>query len=156
MLDYYLLANKGGITLTDKDGNEVRCKDLLQRVHVENAIYIDDIIIINEYYIARPDLVSLAVYGNDKYADYICKYNGISNPFELNENMVIFIPPIDKIEEAFIPGLGVSELIDDDNQSFTKKETSLQKNKDDRRSPAESVVGENNFIIDKSLGVVFY
>lgn len=33
---------------------------------------------------ARPDLVSLRVYGEDTYQDYICKLNGISNPYSLD------------------------------------------------------------------------
>ena len=36
-------------------------------------------IIVNKYYVARPDLISLAAYNTDKYGDIICKINGISN-----------------------------------------------------------------------------
>lgn len=41
---------------------------------------------------ARPDLVSLRVYGEDTYQDQICKMNGISNPYSLNIDDVLVIP----------------------------------------------------------------
>ena len=114
-----------------------------------------DIIIVNKYYIARPDLISLAVYGSDEYADLICKYNGISNPFELNENDVIVLPQYHEFQNLIdTVNNTTSELVNDDvsdniNYSSNKK-------KSDRRSPAQTTTGDKNFIIDKSLGVVFY
>jgi hypothetical protein len=41
---------------------------------------------------ARPDLVSVRVYGEDTYQDHICKMNGISNPYSLNVDDVLVIP----------------------------------------------------------------
>ena len=41
---------------------------------------------------ARPDLVSVRVYGEDTYQDQICKMNGIPNPYALNVNDVLVIP----------------------------------------------------------------
>jgi hypothetical protein len=41
---------------------------------------------------ARPDLVSVRVYGEDTYQDQICKMNGISNPYSLNVDDVLVIP----------------------------------------------------------------
>lgn len=52
----------------------------------ERFVYIDDT------YEGRPDLLSLAVYGDSSYADLICHFNGISNPFAVEKGMVIFIP----------------------------------------------------------------
>lgn len=51
-----------------------------------------------ESMIMRIDLVSLAAYGTDKYADLILKYNGISNPFSLNKDDILLIPTLDTIE----------------------------------------------------------
>lgn len=157
MLDYLTLLNKRKITLTDKDGDSQSCLDLLTKVAIPNNVPYYDFVVVNEHYVARPDLISLAIYGDDKYADVICKYNGISNPFELNENMVIFLPSIDRIEEMFVGKQPASELIEDEsNTELIEKQYPFQKNKNEKRSPANSVVGENNFVIDKSLGVVFY
>ena len=41
---------------------------------------------------ARPDLVSVRVYGEDTYQDQICKMNGISNPYALNIDDVLVVP----------------------------------------------------------------
>lgn len=41
---------------------------------------------------ARPDLVSIRVYGEDTYQDQICKMNGIPNPYALNVDDVLVIP----------------------------------------------------------------
>ena len=115
----------------------------------------DDIIIVNKYYIARPDLISLAVYGSDEYADLICKYNGISNPFELNENDVIVLPQYHEFQNLIdTVNNTTSELVNDDVSDNTNY--SSNKKKSDRRSPAQTTTGDKNFIIDKSLGVVFY
>lgn len=157
MLDYIILANKRNINLTDRNNDKQNCLDLLTRVYIENSVNAYDFIVVRKEYIARPDLVSLAIYGDDKYADVICKYNGISNPFELNENMILMLPTIDRLDEMIMGNQPVSELIDDeDSSTLMMKQYPFQKEKNEKRSPANSVVGENNFVIDKSLGVVFY
>ena len=46
-------------------------------------------------YIMRPDLISQAVYNNTLYAEFILKYNGISNPFTIEEGDVILIPNLE-------------------------------------------------------------
>ena len=51
-----------------------------------------------ESMIMRIDLISLAAYGTDKYADLILKYNGISNPFSINKDDILLIPTLDTIE----------------------------------------------------------
>ena len=51
----------------------------------------------------RIDLVSIAAYGTDKYADLLMKYNNISNPFTLNTDDILFIPTLDTIENELKP-----------------------------------------------------
>jgi hypothetical protein len=50
----------------------------------------------------RPDLISNLYYGNENYADIICKYNNISNPFSLERNQLIKIPATP--EDYFVNG----------------------------------------------------
>lgn len=50
---------------------------------------------ISSDYVMRPDLISQAVYNNTLYTEYILKYNGISNPFAIQEGDVILIPTLD-------------------------------------------------------------
>jgi hypothetical protein len=52
--------------------------------------------------IARPDLLSYDLYGDELYADILCKLNGISNPLELNEGMIIIIPSPDDLDKFVI------------------------------------------------------
>lgn len=54
---------------------------------------------VSKDYIMRPDLISQAVYNNTLYAEYILKYNGISNPFTINEDDVILIPNLESAKK---------------------------------------------------------
>lgn len=47
---------------------------------------------VTEDYIGRIDLISREIYGTESYADYILKYNGISNPFSIGEGDVLLLP----------------------------------------------------------------
>lgn len=145
MLDYRILNQKPLIT---KD-NETYM-DLLSKTFVFNEDMAIRLIEVEEYYIGRPDLISLAVYGTDAYADIICKVNGISNPFELNEGDMLIIPVIEEINNATINGI-TSEFADNVVSSNDNR-----KKISNRRSPNELVYGEHNYIIDHALGLVFY
>ena len=137
---------------------KVKCNDLLASplnasVEIKDSM---EIVVVNKYYIARPDLISLAVYGSDEYGDFICKFNGISNPFELNEDMILYIPSISDINNILSKsGEGACELIKSDS-SIKRKVNIYTKKKTDARSPSMAVVGDVNYIIDKSNGLVFY
>ena len=56
----------------------------------------------------RPDLISAAVYNNTLYAEIILKYNGISNPFSINEDDVILIPDLGSVQTMISPQKGTS------------------------------------------------
>jgi hypothetical protein len=49
---------------------------------------------VTEDYIGRIDLISRQIYGTESYADYILKYNGISNPFSIGEGDILFLPDV--------------------------------------------------------------
>lgn len=51
-------------------------------------------------YEMRPDLISQSAYNNTLYAEYILKYNGISNPFTIGPNDVILIPDLDSAKNS--------------------------------------------------------
>jgi hypothetical protein len=76
----------------------------------------------------------------------------------MNENDILVCPQIFEFERVLNAGV-VSELIDkkQKRQSISKDDKlEYQKYPDEKRSPGESVVGDKNFVIDKSLGLVFY
>lgn len=161
MLDYNTLENKAHIRNIDSDTGQVsEYIDLLSKV-VDQDFEIQDqgnshIVAVNEYYIARPDLISLAIYGTDKYADVICKFNGISNPFELNQGMLLLCPSQGDLQRYFMNGKsgGASELITNNSDIIAKKNNA--KLKSEQRSPAEATIEDRNYVIDKSAGLVFY
>jgi hypothetical protein len=111
-----------------------------------------EIIEISEKYIARPDLLSLDIYGDSLYSDLLCKLNGISNPFELNKGMLMVIPSPDVISEFMkIPTTQELDLSFDEDLSKP-----ILKNKKDKRKANEAIVGDTRFKIDKTRGIVIY
>lgn len=124
--------------------------------------------VVSKYYVARPDLVSLAFFKDDRYADLICKINGISNPFELNENMILLIPDRYKLDSLKTNiDVAESEMISSNSSSQTNSSSSSssditntkktnQKLKNERRSPAEATVENSNYTVNYDLGLVFY
>lgn len=153
MLDYKLLGRK----TTIKNNNEFYY-DLLGKTFDETATFSGVPLIVNKYYVARPDLISLALYGDDKYADILCKLNGISNPFEINEDDVIVAPNVEYLQECLYKAKQSSDLIENAKKETIQKidKFNKQKRKNEDRSPNEQTIGESNYIIDKSLGLVFY
>ena len=150
MLNYKILENKSIIT---KNNNTFI--DLLGDTYMYNENDIKGFpLLINKYYVARPDLVALAIYGDDKYGDIICKVNGISNPFELNVGMKLIIPS----ESNFTSFLKVGKPTDKTttNNEIGVKLKNNQKRKNERRSPGEQTVGDSLFTIDRDNYIVFY
>jgi hypothetical protein len=46
---------------------------------------------------------------------------------------------------------------DSKNETIHKRDANnYQKRKNEKRTPNEQVIGDSNFVIDKSLGLVFY
>ena len=155
-LDYKSLSFKPIINLTDKEGNTVTCKDLLNVTAFGYKQSNDEPCIVNKYYVARPDLISLAFYGTDEYADILCKVNDIANPFELNEDDTLNIPAVERVSMYYNTVGSASELLDDDESTLLERNTPTQKSYNKKRSPNEQASGESNFIIDRSLGLIFY
>ena len=157
MLDYVILKNKPEFVIKDKDGTPTYCKDLLAKSFSGECI--EDLnvepLIVPKDYIARPDLISLAKYGDDKYADLICKLNGISNPFELNEDDLLDIPALSTVRYYSSPNKEANELVDN-NSTISKSKSSKQKKLDQKRSPNEQTIGDKNYVIDRTIGLIFY
>lgn len=154
MLNYKLLERK--LKINEDQNNQYY--DLLSKTFDEKMTFTPQTIVVNKYYVARPDLLSLALYGNDMYADILCKVNGISNPFELNENDIIIAPNIEYLNDCLYKSKEGSGLIKDAKKETIQKidKNNRQKRINENRSPNEQVIGDANFIIDKSMGVVFY
>ena len=153
-LDYKILNKKPIITR-----NGVKFQDLAVQTIDPSVEISGSFLVVNKYYVARPDLIALAVYGDDRYADILCKVNGISNPFELNENDVIILPHVETlmdltnmspVESVFVDGKNNNELV----TGFM--DTELQRDVNSSRSPNEQTKGMTNIVIDKENGLILY
>lgn len=194
MLEYPTLGKKPTIALY-KDGEKYEMVDLLSKIYNGDTNIYGNTFRVTKEYIARPDLISFAVYGTDKYGDLICKVNGISNPFELNENMVVFAPlqeflpkivcrlgaknelvsPKSKLNSngtndnifkdfstSMLDNIKLKEEMKNETKknmpsaSIGKEFKTNKKLKNERRSPGEQTIDDVNYVIDKSLGLVYY
>lgn len=105
-------------------------------------------------YIGRPDLVSQFLYNTTSYTDVICKINGISNPFELNEDQILVCPTGADIGKFYLQPEADNE--DDINNPLTASVTPQAKQVSDKRTANDSVVNDKRFDIDKENRVVVY
>jgi hypothetical protein len=104
----------------------------------------------DEKYIARPDIVSMDMYGDPVFADIICKLNGISNPFELNVGMTIILPSPSDIFTF------TQQAPRDELEGKTNDEIPVPKRKNQKRQANEAIVGDKRFKIDAAKGIVIY
>lgn len=107
------------------------------------------IYVVSKAHIARPDIISRIVYGTDMYGDFICKVNGISNPFEINAGDVLVIPNLNNINEFMMEDGYNDSLIENDGKPKPKLKT-------EKRKANEAVIGDKRFKIDKENHVIIY
>lgn len=70
----------------------------------------------------RPDLVSVRVYSDQQYYEALMKYNGISNPFSLAPNDILFVPPFKSLEKMMV---APTKVIDKGAQKKDNNEAKL-------------------------------
>lgn len=150
MLFHTVLNNKPEI-FSEWLGENV--KNLCDPTFKIPASYQYEILEVTEKYIARPDILSLDIYGDTIYTDLLCKLNGISNPFELNKGMLLIIPSPDHIMD-FMKTPSIEER--DTNNDSLLAQSPITKAKNEKRKANECIVGDSRFKIDKTRGVVIY
>lgn len=112
------------------------------------------VIRVSSMHVARPDLLSQHLYGSDTYGDLICKINGVSNPFELNEGMMLVVPDIADIESFYISDTWNDDISAD--ESISSYTNPVPKSKNEKRTANESIIGDQRFRIDASNRVIIY
>ena len=132
--------------------------NLLDLTFLIPSRYNYNIFTVTKDYIARPDLISYDAYGDETFADIICKVNGISNPFELNEGMKIIIPSPENILDFTrrvqkYPG---EDLYNSTNDSAVTSMQNNTKTKQSKRQANEAIVGDKRFKIDAAAGIIIY
>jgi len=124
--------------------------NLLDKTFVIPSYYNYNIFEVTEKYIARPDLISYDAYGDEMYADVICKLNGVSNPFELNKGMKLILPSPEHIMNFIV------KPSSDDIESDERLNKPIAKQKNEKRKPNEAIVGDRRFKIDRTSGIIIY
>ena len=84
-----------------RDGKNQYIKDLTKSIFdFDIGTYINTSVYrVPKGFEMRPDLISYSVYNNTLYAEFILKYNGISNPFTIAPNDIILIPVLDEMKD---------------------------------------------------------
>lgn len=94
MLRFKLFDNKG----FKKNRYEQEILNLGRNTIIFNGIIrIKDVVIVTSEFEMRPDLIASVIYGTDEKTDIILKYNGISNPFSLEQGQVLFCPELENV-----------------------------------------------------------
>ena len=153
MISYPIMSSKNTISLPDKS------EEMYNLLYMSYKLPKDfkyQIIKVSHEYIARPDLLSKHFYGTVDNADIICKLNGISNPFELNENMYLIIPEASDLQFFYNTDSLAGELSTDDSLKDDTGTLNMQKKKNEPRKANEQIVGDGNFRIDKNNKIVIY
>ena len=153
MISYPIMSSKNTISLPDKS------EEMYNLLYMSYKLPKDfkyQIIKVSREYIARPDLLSKHFYGTVDNADIICKLNGISNPFELNENMYLIIPEASDLQFFYNTDSLVGELSTDDSLKDDIGTLNMQKKKNEPRKANEQIIGDGNFRIDKNNKIVIY
>lgn len=149
MLQNPLLINKSEIKSKVLNEKIVNLLDKTFRIPKEFSY---NIVEITSDYIARMDLLAKQLYGDIRYQDVLCKLNGISNPFELNEGDLIVCPDI-----MYLADFYYRENPDEkDPESDGGIKRPVPKGKKEKRKPNEAVVGDKRYKIDQTRKVIIY
>lgn len=153
MLNYSTLSFKSDIESKYLGEKVISWNDL---TFVIPNDYSFEIFVVTDEYIARPDLISYDTYGDTMFADVICKLNGISNPFELNEGMKIIVPhPEDILNFVLHPIKKAVDTNVSDDQSIIIS-ANPKKQKREKRQANEAIVGDERFRIDRNSRIIIY
>lgn len=146
MIEYNIIKNKSVI---HSDYLNEEMFNLLDKTFIIPQSYEYNVFEVTSEYIARPDLIADKAYGDVQFASIICKLNGISNPFELNEGMLLILPSLDDIMNfCIVPS---SEELESSNSNKP-----ISKSKNEKRKANQSVIGDSRFNIDSSTGIIIY
>jgi len=149
MIENPLLINKSEI---NSEVLKQKVINLLDKTFQMPAEFNYNVVIVSRDFVARMDLLSKQIYGTDKYQDVLCKLNGISNPFELNEGMMVVLPEFGFLESFYYKEKNSEKDPAAEDSSYTPK----AKQKNEKRKPNEAVVGDKRYKIDPSRKVIVY
>lgn len=152
MLFHNILSSKPEIT---SDVLNERIINLCSQTFIMPVGVEFELFLTTDDYVARPDLVSQYLYNTTKYTDVICKLNGISNPFELNSDMLLVCPLGEYVADFYLPA--ERDDVDDSTLVDTDSNKPIQKQVNDKsRSANDSIIGDRRFDINKENNTIVY
>jgi hypothetical protein len=108
------------------------------------------VVAVSEYENMRPDLMANRLYGDQSKWDAILKYNGISNPFSIQEGDLLYALPFSSLESVYISPRTIEEREQKQesgskSQKVSKKDKNRVRNLERKSSKnADGVnIGEN-------------
>lgn len=113
-------------------------------------------------YVGRPDLLCDDLYGDEDYADILMKLNGISNPYELNEGMLLLVPAVEELDRFVVnPSSKWKQTDSEIEESFNEftspaSEAVTKKESSKKRKPNEAVLNNPRFVIDPLSKIIVY
>ena len=146
MLNSAILDNK--YVVGDKKGHNI--VDLTRATYNPlNNVPIRRIIIVTESYEGRPDLIAQSTLGDASKFDYICKFNGISNPLSIKKGDYILIPD----DDAFQSNIFKPKYIKapEDDMSLEEFILSPKSSTDKARLEALKEIAENSTILPPNI-----
>ena len=148
MVNNPLLVNK---TLYRSNALGEEVLNMLDKTFVMPASFSFNVVTVTDDFIARMDLISKQIYGDPDYADILCKINGISNPFELNSGLDIIVPV-----QADLSKFYYKETYLEKEDEATGKPVPVAKDKKEKRSPNDAVIGDKRYKVDSTRKVIIY
>lgn len=150
MIENPLILNKS--TITSKVLNNSEIVNLLDKTFSIPNEFTYNVIEVPEDCIARMDLIANQIYGDSSFSDLLCKLNGISNPFELNEGDMIVCPNVSDIGNFYYIESSYEKEIENDE----KVNKPIPKEVKEKRKPNEAVIGDKRYKVDRANKVIIY
>lgn len=150
MIENPLILNKSIIKSKALNGETI--VNLLDKTFFIPNRFEYNVIEVPKECVARMDLIAKQIYGDTSFSDLLCKINGISNPFELNEGDMIVCPSMADIGNFYYIESAYEKEIEDDE----KVNKPTPKGIKEKRKPNEAVIGDKRYKVDRANKVIVY
>lgn len=123
----------------NKDGEDVI--DMAQRsiIYKNDKIEVVSTLIVTKKFQMRPDLISMSAWGSTNDADLLMKYNGVSNPFSIEEGDLFVVPSLEQMRNnLYVPA---PETITQEVRTKKQLKNIEKKKYNDRKKAADAKSG---------------
>ncbi len=92
-----ILGNKYFVSKENKDSLRDLTRSSIDAASLGSVVS-GSRVLVDNFSVMRPDLIAYQTYNDQNKFDLLLKYNGISNPFSLEEGRILFIPSGDDLD----------------------------------------------------------